>query len=428
MAFKYTTRADGRLMKRVSINGKMQCIYSTDPKDLERQYIDLKYKSNNNLATDTTNITFEQYAEKWFKLNISNKEEATQKTVRNRLNHIYKFIGKIKLVNLKPFHIQEIVTTMHQEGLKDITNRTLGDCKRILEDAVINDVISKNVAKGIKKIKYAKDERIPLSIDEDKRVYQCALNHKYGSFILLLRYCGLRPEEAVALTINDIDFKNKLLIVNKAVSLSNNQPSVKATKNLKNRKIPIPDFLLDILKNNVSDCNEIGSKYIFSKEKDKTSMLTKQALRCHLQTFLNDLNKDNKNFNYLKKDLRKLKRENKTDIEIYTKRIKALSPSFKTNQKIKLNIDYLQELITDYEEKKLIKFTYYQLRHSYCTMLYYSGIKIKKAQELMGHSSAKMVYDIYAHLDEERENASECINNYINNTIISDTLLTHYTI
>ena len=35
MAFTYTTRADGRLMKRVSINGKMQSIYSYDVKDLE---------------------------------------------------------------------------------------------------------------------------------------------------------------------------------------------------------------------------------------------------------------------------------------------------------------------------------------------------------------------------------------------------------
>ena len=71
------------------------------------------------------------------------------------------------------------------------------------------------------------------------------------------------------------------------------------------------------------------------------------------------------------------------------------------------------------EEDKKIKFSYYQLRHSYCTMLYYAGVIIKKAQELMGHSSADMVYDIYTHLDEERENASDLINNYISNKILA---------
>ena len=48
-------------------------------------------------------------------------------------------------------------------------------------------------------------------------------------------------------------------------------------------------------------------------------------------------------------------------------------------------------------------------------MLYYAGIKIKKAQALMGHSSASMVYEIYTHLDEQRENSINLINNYIKN-------------
>ena len=122
---------------------------------------------------------------------------------------------------------------------------------------------------------------------------------------------------------------------------------------------------LDDLKKEVSYRDENKIKYLFTKETDNYSMLTKQALKTHLKTFLNAINKD----------------------------------------------------IQDDDKK--IKFSYYQLRHSYCTMLYYAGIKIKKAQELMGHSSADMVYDIYTHLDEERENANEQINNYISTKILT---------
>ena len=44
-------------------------------------------------------------------------------------------------------------------------------------------------------------------------------------------------------------------------------------------------------------------------------------------------------------------------------------------------------------------------------------LKIKKAQELMGHSSADMVYNVYTHLDEERENVDETLNNYCNKVV-----------
>ena len=46
-------------------------------------------------------------------------------------------------------------------------------------------------------------------------------------------------------------------------------------------------------------------------------------------------------------------------------------------------------------------------RHNYCTMLYYSGISQKKAVELMGHSDIKMIMEVYAHLDEEKESVQE---------------------
>lgn len=123
----------------------------------------------------------------------------------------------------------------------------------------------------------------------------------------------------------------------------------------------------------------------FGKETDKLSMITKTALKRHLEAFLNELNKD---------------------ILIKQKNLKnELKKATKDKEIIKKEIEKL-------ENEKLI-FTYYTLRHSFCTMMYYAGINIKEAQRIMGHSSAKMVYDIYSHLDEERENTDEKINNYI---------------
>lgn len=362
---KYTKRKDGRFQTSIVIAGEKKYLIAKSAEELDNKVTEINYKKLKGLSPTFSDITFKQYAEKWFSINISTKEIATQNSVRNRLKHIYKYIGNVKLKNLKRFQIQEIQTSMLQEGYTDITNRTIAECKRILEDAVNNDIIEKNVANGIKAKKFVKTERKPLTQYEDSKVLEFAQNHKYGLFILILRYCGIRPEEAVALTLKDVDLTNRLLNINKAVSLAKNQPKVKATKNLKNRKIPIPNFLVKPLQKEIDYRNEVGIKYLFTKETDKYSMLTKQALKTHLNTFLNVVNQN----------------------------------------------------ITD--DNKKIKFTYYQLRHSYCTMLYYANIKIKKAQELMGHSSADMVYDIYTHLDEERENANEQINDYISSKYLT---------
>lgn len=356
----YTIRKDGRLMKKKEYKGQTYYLYSENEKDLYNQYLELNYKLNNNKFIKKSDIIFKDYAKEWFELNISNKELATQSSVQNRINHLNKYIGYMKLSDIKPNNIQKIVIELEKQGFTELTNRALMDCKRILESAVNNEYIEKNPAKTIKKIKYVKNERQPLSMQEDKKVLQLALNHKYGLFILISRYCGLRPEETIALTTKDVDLKEKQITINKAVSLVKNQPVLKATKNLKNRKVPIPNLIFDSLKQRVVFCNENSIKYIFTKDTDKHSMLTKRALKTHLDSFLNTLNKG-------------------------------------------------QDVIID--------FNYYQLRHSYCTMLYYANIGIKEAQRLMGHSSAKMVYDIYTHLDEEREDSINSINNYLENVV-----------
>lgn len=62
-----------------------------------------------------------------------------------------------------------------------------------------------------------------------------------------------------------------------------------------------------------------------------------------------------------------------------------------------------------------LNFSLHQLRHTFCTILYYSGISSKKAQEIMGHSSIDVTLKIYTHLDDEQEsNSTSKINDYIN--------------
>lgn len=360
MAFTYTTRTDGLLMKKINIPGKKPIyLYSKDKNELEKKYIETMHL-NYIGATIDSNITLKQWAEKWYNVNISTKEYNTKRNIRSILdNHIYPALGNMKLKNIKVINIRELQKDMVEKGLTSTCNRTITTIKRILNDAVENDIIQKNVAFNVKAVKYTKIEKKPLSIYEDNLLLTVAKTHKYGLFYLILRYTGLRTEEIIPLTIDDIDLDSKTITVDKAIYFEKNTPNQKITKNRKSRKVPILDIIYEQLKEHIEKCKTNNQKLLFVKQTDGC-MITFSSSRWMLSSFLIAINKQ------------------------YEKEQKELDDKF------------------ELKEDNKIYFTNHQLRHSYCTMLYYAGIKIKKAQELMGHSSADMVYDIYTHLDMEK--------------------------
>lgn len=380
---KYKQRADGRYTASVTIgklpngNPKRKYVYASSPTELDKKISELKNNYYKGTISSNDSISFETWAKKWFQLNMSNKELATQMKNKNALeNHIYKAIGYIKLKELKPIHIRELINSMMQKGLTDTTKLALNLIKRILNDAMVNDIIYKNVALNIKAPKFTKTENRSLSIYEDDILLTVAPNHKHGLFFLLLRYSGLRTEEIIPLLLDDFLFDKKKIRINKAVTLVKNQPILKDTKNKKIKYAFLPDFLIPIIQDEIDKKRNLNVKYLFTKQTAIDQMLTKTAVRRMEESFLYECNIEHEN------------------------RQKQGNPNF----------------VLDEENK--IKFTPHQLRHSFCTMLYYAGVGIKEAQELMGHSSAKMVYDIYTHLDNLRGDSDEKINNYINNIVV----------
>lgn len=61
-----------------------------------------------------------------------------------------------------------------------------------------------------------------------------------------------------------------------------------------------------------------------------------------------------------------------------------------------------------------IPFTGHQLRHTYATMLYNSGVPIKEAQYFLGHKDIRILLNVYTHIDNNSKKKCEnLINNYL---------------
>ena len=348
---QYKQRADGRYATSVVVNGKKKTIYAKSSAELNKKVIELKYYNNNNITISNDNITLGQFADKWFEISSVGKEDSTVKEYKYIINKIKATLGNYKMANIKKYDIQKVVNNFIENGHDRLAKKYLMYIKNIFNEAIQNDIIQKNPALLIKPPAYKPAERKPLSDQEDALLIKCCKTHKYGLFFILIRFTGIRKEEASAIEINDIDFKSNIIKIDKAISFAHNQGKEKTTKNRKPRNVYILDIFREQLQERVKYCKENNIKYLFTKQTDEFKHLSDSSITNMCDSFLLYMNTVNKQENKNAKD---------------------------------------------------IHFTLHQLRHSFCTMLYYNDIGIKEAQELMGHSSADMVYDIYTHLDMEK--------------------------
>ena len=89
--------------------------------------------------------------------------------------------------------------------------------------------------------------------------------------VLILRTFGLRPSEALALTVHDFDFKRNILHINKALELSKDS-QLKDTKTGMSRDIPIPPSVVPVLR---SYFKQIRGFYLFTDEQG--NLITKNG-------------------------------------------------------------------------------------------------------------------------------------------------------
>ena len=218
--------------------------------------------------------------------------------------------------------------------------------KQIYETA-INEEIAKDIK--IKKIVLPPKtyvEKRALTPEETSALFTADFTDEERLFVHTLYYMGVRREEALALEPGDIDFKNATLSINKVIVFDKNDPVLKHTT------------------------KSYAGTRILPIPADFMVELIEYAPKCQKVLFGQPTHPQS----YMSQSS-------------YTK--------------------FWKNIIKKMDAPTL---TAHMFRHNYETLLHYSDISPKKAAQLLGDSSIEMVIRIYAHLDEQKENAIEKIN------------------
>lgn len=229
---------------------------------------------------------------------------------------------------------------------------------KVLDFAIKRSYIKNNpfrlvdMPKRLKEISIEEEETENFYTKEQLLLFLKCMEQEnnYKAYVLfhLLAYTGMRKGEALALTWNDIDFKNNELRINKAISRGkDNKLYVKTTKTGIARTIKIDVTTITILQS--------------WKKQQRAEYLTLgyNTLQPKQLVFSNEMNE-------------------------------FLQPT-KTRK-------WLEYILNKYQ---LPKITTHGFRHTHCSLLFEAGVKIKEVQDRLGHNDVQTTLNIYAHVSEK---------------------------
>lgn len=140
-----------------------------------------------------------------------------EQVIKGRLYKYFK-AKKIKLVDLKPKHIQDFFDLLFSEGLSANTIKHYrANISKALKDAVINEIIDSNPTTKLETIKTKEYTADYCAQDELLNLMDIIKTTPIELPVVIAGVYGLRRQEVIGIKWNAIDFKAKTLTIRHTV-------------------------------------------------------------------------------------------------------------------------------------------------------------------------------------------------------------------
>ena len=365
-------RKDGRYLRQIFVGykddgGKKYLnVYGSTIQELEDNVAEAKRKIKKGINPANQNIRLGEWCMECVKVYKAGKEDNTKQMYLNNINaHITGTnLEYIKMTDLKPHHIQSKILELEKAGKYRTAQIFKLTISLALKKAKSNKIIEEDFSGELELSSYKAPEKRALTPEEWTAIENARLTKRERCFVYLELHGGLRREEIIALMKKDIDIKNRKLHINKAIIFQNNHPKLKDPKTYDSKRTnPIIEPLLSALQEYRRD---VKGLYLFTKKDG--GLMTESAYRRMWESIRKKIN------------------------------IAAGGTE---------------------EQRGVSSLTSHILRHTYATNLYYAGVDLKAAQKLMGHSSLKMLMEIYTHYDERQDDSLSKLENYVQKHVIA---------
>ena len=286
-------------------------------------------------------------------------------------------IGKLKLKRVNNINCQAILTKMKADGYSYSTcNKVKIVLNAMFAQAVKSRLIVFNPADALTVSAEVKGGHRSLTSEERAFILQVAETHRCGAWIRFLLATGLRPGESAALQVSDLDFKNRLIHVSKAIESGTEKIVSEPKTAAGTRDVPITEEIYAELKRIVK--SKAPAAFVFPQT-DGVTMMTTTAMSNNWRSFARQVD--------LAMGAETTAHGHIYDESDVDENGVPLYPD--ENGKPRNGHKIAPDLVL------------YCLRHTYCTDLQRRGIPLNIAKYLMGHSDISVTASIYTHTGSE---------------------------
>ncbi|GEM04961.1 site-specific integrase [Halolactibacillus miurensis] len=313
---------------------------------VESEVVDSSY-------VEVTKETFDKIAQEYFEVVAKNKMR--ESTYENRLssynNRIKDRLGKMKIKDIKPIHVQNFYNGLIEEQLTTSFVRTLHNLiSSIFKYAHRYDYIKVNIMDKVDAPIPKAKEMHTWTLEEVNTFLELAKDYDTYIIYYLAIYTGMRRGEILGLRWKDIDFDNNKIHVTQNLVLVNNEMKIQEPKTK-------------------------GSKR-------QIALTSAEMLE-------------------LKKH--RIKKAFETDLVVSTSIGTPYHPR-----------NLLRNFNTLLDKCNVTKIRFHDLRHTHATLMLKLGENPKVVSERLGHSKVSITLDTYSHVMPDMQSASaEKFSNYL---------------
>lgn len=294
---------------------------------------------------DTGGSKLSDYLDKWL---LSIKDTVRQRTWERYESivrvHLKPTMGRLKLKSVTSTQVRELYRQKLDAGSSPRTVQYIHvTLRKALQDAFLDELVTRNVVAIIKAPKPKKKEINPLSPAQARTFLEVVDGDRLEALYILAIHCGLRQGELLGLKWSDVDREFSRLQVRRTLSLTRSGHVFEQPKNGKGRSIEL-------------------------------TSAASEALRAHLNRQLAKIETSGEN--YQDQNL------------IFPDERGQPMRSYTLTGKFKRLLDYAG----------LPHTRFHDLRHTCATLMLCEGVHPKFVQELLGHSTISITLDTYSHV------------------------------